>query len=131
MSYANTYREQAVTTASPAQLVLMMYDRALTGISRAMRAHQDGLEGMETVNEELQRAQDIVSELLITLDLERGGQVAQSMATLYDFCMDRLIRANVSKDMTLLEPALRVLTELRDAWETACVQVQVPAVSAS
>ena len=129
MTYADAYRNQAVTTAGPAQLVLMLYDGALAAISRAVQANTLGPDGIETVNRELQRAQDIVTELLVTLDVERGGQVAKSLASLYDFCIDRLIRANIRKDFTLLEPVSKVLGELRDAWESACCQV--PAVSAS
>lgn len=122
----DAYRRQAVATATPAQLVLMMYDAAIMGIARATAATERGVDGIETVNRELQRAQDIVTELLVTLDLERGGQVAKSMASLYDFCLDRLIRANIRKDMTLLEPASTVLKELRDAWEVACCQPAMP-----
>lgn len=118
----DAYRNQAVQTANPAQLVLMLYDRALAAVARATNAVEQGVQGIETVNQELQRAQDIVTELMVTLDFERGGQVAKSMASLYDFCLDRLIRANVRKDMTLLEPVVTVLRELRDAWDAACCQ---------
>lgn len=121
----DVYRRQAVQTASQAQLVLMMYDGALAGIARATHAHQEGVDGLETVNRELQRAQDIITELMVTLDHERGGQVAKSMASLYDFCLDRLIRANVRKEVALLEPVATVLKDLRDAWEAACCQTAV------
>lgn len=116
----NPYRQQQVATASPAQLVLMLYDGALAAVGRARSAQAEGLAGIPVVNRELQRAQDIVSELLVTLDADRGGGVAQSLARLYDFTLDRLIRANISKDLTLLEPVVEVLQNLRDAWEAAC-----------
>lgn len=126
---ANPYQQQAVATASPAQLVLMLYDGAIGAVLRATQAHGEGFEGLPVVNEELQRAQAIISELLFSLDREKGGHVAQSMASLYDFCLDRLIRANVSKDMALVKPVVEVLTGLRDAWEMACVNV--PAAAAT
>lgn len=126
---ANPYQQQAVATASPAQLVLMLYDGAIGAVLRARQAHGEGFAGVPVVNEELQRAQAIVSELLFTLDRDKGGKVAESMASLYDFCLDRLIRANVGKDMTLLDPVVEVLTGLRDAWEMACVNV--PATAAT
>lgn len=116
----NPYQEQQVNTASPAQLVLMLYDGIISSVGRARRAHGEGFTGIPEVNRELQRAQDIISELLMTLDRERGGSVATSLVRLYDFCLDRLIRANISKDMTLLDPVVEVVTNLRDAWEAAC-----------
>lgn len=119
----NPYQQQAVATANPAQLVLMLYDGAIGAVVRARQAQGEGLGGVAVVNEELQRGQAIISELLFSLDREKGGQVAQSMASLYDFCLDRLIRANVSKDMTLLDPVVEVLTGLRDAWDMACCNV--------
>lgn len=117
---ANPYQQQAVATASPAQLVLMLYDGVLAAMARAEKAHADGLAGLAIVNNELQRAQDILTELLVTLDQDKGGAVAQSLARLYDFCLDRLIRANISKDFTLLTPVVEVVQNLRDAWEAAC-----------
>jgi flagellar protein FliS len=117
---SNPYQQQAVATANPAQLVLMLYDAALAAITRACHAHADGFAGLPVVNEELQRAQAILTELLVTLDMERGGQVAKSMAALYDFCLDRLVRANVSKDLALLDPVVDVVRDLRNAWEQAC-----------
>lgn len=118
---ANPYQQQAVATASPAQLVLMLYDGILGAMARARQAHaNEGLAGLAVANRELQRAQDIVTELLVTLDREKGGSVAQSLIRLYDFCLDRLIRANVSKDLELLDPVVEVVQNLRDAWEAAC-----------
>lgn len=122
----NPYQEQSVATAGPAQLVLMLYDRALTAIVRVQAVKDPRQpESITVVNHELQRAQDILMELRATLDHERGGHVAGSLDRLYDFCMDRLIMANVSKDLSDLDPVFKILRELRDAWETACCRVAV------
>lgn len=115
----NPYQSHAVETAGPAQLVLMLYDRMLTGLLRARQA--EGPEARETVNAELQRVQAVLVELLITLDHERGGQIARNLAALYDFCRDRVIRANIHQDLALLGDVEQVLGELRDAWEQGCV----------
>lgn len=116
----NPYQQQAVATASPAQLVLMLYDGILASLGRAKQAQKEGISGIPAVNRELQRAQDIITELLVTLDRDKGGTVAQSLVRLYDFCLDRLVRANLSKDLTLLDPVHDVVRDLRDAWESAC-----------
>lgn len=115
----NPYQTSAVDTAGPAQLVLMLYDRVLTGCIRVRQAEGDG--SRETVNYELQRIQAILMELRVTLDHEQGGQIAANLASLYDYCRDRVIRANVSRDVALLDAVESAISELRDAWATACV----------
>lgn len=123
MNTTDIYRTQAVTTAGPAQLVLMLFDRALLAVRRARQAGSDDqphAASLETINHELQRAQDILGELQVTLDHDRGGQIAANLHGLYGFCLDRLITANVRKDVTELAPVENVLGQLRDAWEQAC-----------
>jgi flagellar secretion chaperone FliS len=114
----NPYQTQAVETAGPAKLVLMLYDRALLAITRSRTAAGPG--AIETVNTELLRAQDILTELLVTLDHQRGGAVASNLASLYEFCLDRLAMANVRKDMIILDEVEPVVQGLRDAWEQSC-----------
>lgn len=121
---ANPYQSQAVETAGPAQLVLMLYDRMLTGLLRARET-----DDREVVNAELQRVQAILMELRVTLDHERGGQIAANLGALYDFCRDRVLRANVRQELSLLDEVEPVIAELRDAWEQGCVMGPQPAAS--
>lgn len=119
------YRSQAVETAGPAQLVLMLYDGAIAALHRARLA-----EGAETVNRELLKAQDIVEHLQGTLDRTRGGQIAGNLYALYAFCLERLLEANLRKELAALDDVEPVLVDLRDAWATACCGA-VPAAVAS
>lgn len=115
----NHYQAQAVTTANPAQLVLMLYDGALASMVRARMA--EGQPGApEALNRELMRAHDILNELQLTLDTEQGGPVAANLASLYDFCLDRLLSANLTKDLSRLDEVESVVRQLRDTWEEAC-----------
>lgn len=124
---ANPYQTQSVSTAGPAQLVSMLYDRALVAIARSRQCSEQtgGPGALETMNHELQRAQDIVTELRVALDHEQGGQIAANLDALYDFCLDLLIRANVTKDVSGLGPVERTLRDLREAWDQACCAVPV------
>jgi flagellar secretion chaperone FliS len=129
--YATThshYRSQAVETAGPAQLVLMLYDGVLAAVTRAEQALEGGHLDLEAAHHELSRAQAILSELSATLDLERGGQIAGNLAALYEFCLHRLVEANLRKDPAGLGDVRAVVADLRDAWETACCGA-VPAMS--
>ena len=113
---AALYQDQTVAGSDPGQLVTMLYERVLVALDRCrVTARPD------VINAELQRAQDIVTELTVTLDRERGGDIAANLATLYEFCLDRLVRANLTKDLRLVEPVQQVITELRDAWGAACL----------
>jgi flagellar secretion chaperone FliS len=120
----SAYQAQATTTASPAQLVLMLYDGALTQIARADEAlGEDG--DAEAAHQALSKAQTIVTELAVTLDHERGGEVAANLASLYEYCTHLLVEANISKSPAGLGDAANVLRGLRDAWEQACCNAPV------
>jgi flagellar secretion chaperone FliS len=112
----NQYQSQAVETATPAQLVLMLYDRILVGVLRARQATE-----RDVVNAELQRIQRILTELMVTLDRERGGDIAARLESLYEFSRDRVIQANIKQELGLLDDVEHVIGELRDAWEQSCV----------
>lgn len=118
---SNEYQSRSVETANPAQLVLMLYDRILVGILRARQSEE-----RQVVNHELQRVQQILSELTITLDHERGGEIAANLHALYGFCRDRVIKANVTQDLHLLEDVDAVVRDLRNAWEEGCVNSPQP-----
>jgi flagellar secretion chaperone FliS len=113
------YRTQAASTASPAQLVLMLYDGALAQVSRAEVALTDRPDP-GAANDALTRAQAIVTHLHVTLDRERGGEVAANLAGLYTYCNERLVAANVAKSPDGLADVTSVLSGLRDAWDQAC-----------
>lgn len=111
---AQEYRKNAVLGASPAQLVVMLYDGALRFIEggrMAMRAKD-----LTRQNDALQRAQKIVVELLSTLDREKGGELADNLSSLYGFVLDQLMDANVNDNETSLDNAAKTLGELREAW---------------
>jgi flagellar secretion chaperone FliS len=115
----NAYRVQAVESASPAQLVLMLYDGVLGAIAASTRALASEPRDLATAHRELTRAQDIVLELQLSLDHEQGGEIARSLEGIYGFCIDKLTQANVKKDTYRLTDVTTFITELRDAWVVA------------
>lgn len=123
------YRQQAATTASPAQLVLMLFDGALNEVARAGYAFEAEPVDLAEVNDCLGRAQAIVSHLSATLDRERGGAVAASLSSIYRFCQEQLVDANVRKSADPLASVTDSLTGLRDSWEQACVNASPTALA--
>ncbi|MFS8581265.1 MAG: flagellar export chaperone FliS [Limnochordales bacterium] len=111
---AKQYRSTNVTTASPATLVLMMYDGALRFIRQGVEAiAQRDFEG---ANSSIGRAQDIVAELGGALDMSQG-EIAENLARLYEYMLHRLVEGNVRKDPAPLQEVAGLLQELREAWE--------------
>jgi flagellar secretion chaperone FliS len=109
----NVYRESAVLTATPEQLVVMLYDganRFLTQSSVAMRDGRAGLAG-----EKLRRAEAIIDELLATLDLS-VGEVAERLQALYLFFKEHLSAARLGQDAGKVDEVARLMRELREAW---------------
>jgi flagellar protein FliS len=121
MNVANpwkSYRQVATQTASPGQLVLMLYDGALRFLERGLAGfdHEDPAEANMAVHNNFQRALDIVRELNLALNLEQGGEVASTLRSLYDY-FDRLIwESDLRKKPDGAREVVRHLTVLRDAW---------------
>ena len=116
---AEGYRTQAVTTAGPAQLVLMLFDGALTAIEKAGRALTEPGTAADAAHVELTRAQDIVLELQMSLDHEVGGAISMSLDALYGYCLEQLVEANLAKSSAPLAPVAQIIGEIRDAWAGA------------
>lgn len=115
--YARTYRANSILTASPGQLVLMLYDGALKALALAREAFNgEDPRRIATINEQLIKAQAILTELQNGLNMEAGGEFAQTMHRLYDYHNRRLLEANLRKQVEPVIEVERLVRELRDAW---------------
>jgi len=113
-----SYRQIATQTASPGQLVLMLFEGALGALERARAAfdREDPAESITAIHNNIQRAQDIIRELNNSLNMEQGGECAATLRRLYDYFERRLWESNLKKDPSGLQEVARHLTVLRDAW---------------
>jgi flagellar protein FliS len=109
------YKENSILTASPEELILMLYNGLVKYILQAWKAMDD--KDIEKVNNDIQRAQDIVFELQSSLDKEY--EVSGSLGLIYDYMHRRLIDANIKKDGETLLEVLELAKELRDTWSQA------------
>ena len=110
------YRETQIKTANQIKLIVMLYDGAIRHLSLALEELAGGHEHYDRVNNHIVAAQDIVSELMASLDFERGGEIARGLFSIYSYANRRLLDGNVRKDRAPLEEVKRLLAELRDAW---------------
>jgi flagellar protein FliS len=129
--YARTYRANAVLTASPGQLVLMLYDGALKALAianEAFKAPDEDMRRIETINTQLLKAQAILTELQSGLNMEAGGEFARTMHRLYDYHNRRLLEANIRKQIEPVIEVERLVRDLRDAWAQMLAQQDTTSV---
>ena len=107
------YREAAVLTATPVQLVVMLYD----GVERFLRQAEIVMaEGdVPRANDRMQRAEAILDELIATLD-KTAGQIAERLEGIYVFCKRLLMEARTERDPAKLEKVRDLMRPLRDSW---------------
>jgi flagellar secretion chaperone FliS len=113
-SHSAAYRQQSILTATPGQLVVMLYDGCLRFLHQAAHAMRGG--DMAESNVRLIRAEAIIDELHATLDLEQGGVVASRLQGIYVFCNRHLLEARSAQEPEMIEKVSELLAELRDAW---------------
>ncbi len=122
----NRYLAETVATASPGQLLVMLYDRLVVDLTHAEEALRAS--DRSTASERLMHAQDIVSELRGSLDVTMW-EGAAGLAQLYGFLFSRLIRANVRADADLVAECRGLVEPLRDAWREALVATRTAAMA--
>ena len=115
-AYKTVELETTVMSASPHKLVLMLYDGAITAINRA-KANLE-IKDIAQKGSAISKAIDIIENgLKSSLDMKVGGDLATRLSMLYDYMCDTLLVANIKNDMNKLDEVLKLLNQLRAAWE--------------
>ena len=136
MSYPNAYnayQKTNVNTASPGKLVVLLYEGAIKNLSSALRLfNPDGkieAGNIEQFGIHIQKAQAIITELQVSLDMEKGGEIAKNLLSLYVFFNEQLTDAVIYHDKTKIQPVLTMLSDLADSWRkiaNSTVNADVP-----
>jgi flagellar protein FliS len=115
------YGAVKVTTASPGQILVMLYD----GLLRFLRESQAAFVAKQRARagERISRSLAILDQLLIGLDPKHAPELCERLQGLYIFCIQRLVRANLEQNPEMIGEVVRVLSPLRDAWSTAVLEV--------
>lgn len=115
MNGVEQYQNVQVMTADGVRLIIMLYDGVIRFNKSAAQCMEKGdVEGRNTF---INKSFNIISELQNSLNMEDGGEVAQNLARLYDFSINKLTLANASNDPVHLEAVSRVIGELKGGWE--------------
>ncbi|HLS34650.1 MAG TPA: flagellar export chaperone FliS [Bacillota bacterium] len=120
MNVYEAYQNNAVKTASGGDLTLMLYNGCIKFIRRAIKYVQE--ENYELKNENIQKAQAIIQELMVTLNPEID--ISEQMMSLYDYINHQLREGNIKNDEEHLQEALSYVIEFRDTWKQALLNIK-------
>ncbi|WP_052098926.1 flagellar export chaperone FliS [Paenibacillus stellifer] len=109
------YQKNKYQTASPHRLTLMLYNGAIQFAGKAREAMLAN--NISDTNLYLQKSQDIIYELLSSLNIKEGGELAANLKNLYFYMIDRLIESNIQKKSSGIDEVVSMLEELKSAWE--------------
>ena len=111
---SDAYKQQSILTAPPGRLVVMLYDGCVRFLFQAAYAMREG--NRKVSQERLRRAEAIIDELRVTLDHDKGGDIAANLDALYGFSRAHLIKGWAEQDAAKIDEVSRLMGELRDAW---------------
>jgi flagellar protein FliS len=117
---AQAYRRVESESRSPLELVVMLYDGALRFVAEARDAH--ARKDVRARGQAISKALAIIGELQNTLDMEKGGAVAEQLDNLYIYISSRLLDVTLKHDVSACDEVQKLLTPVRDAWSQASTQ---------
>ncbi|MFC4768245.1 flagellar export chaperone FliS [Effusibacillus consociatus] len=117
------YQDQSVQTATPERLLLMLFEGAMRFCKEAII----GINKMDIqlANDKIIRVQNIINELIITLDRDKGGDIAENLLAIYNYINQRLVEANIKKDPIILEEVFDHVKSLYEAFREAAQSIRV------
>lgn len=113
--YHNQYRKNEISTSSQGRLILMMYEGAIKFCTMALQSIDSG--DIAGQRKYINKTHDIINELSLALDLNKGGEVAHRLESLYQFMLKQLTLANIKSDRKAVETVIKILSPLAEAWE--------------
>lgn len=116
------YRETSVKTASGGSLIIMLYDECIKRLQFAielLRVDKIPANSIETINSHIIKAQEVITELMASLNMEAGGEIASNLMAIYSYFYQQLLQANIKKDFEPLCAIKEMMEELRSGWKQA------------
>ena len=121
-AYVNPYLKNQVETVDQKKLIVMLYEGAIGFMRRALKCMEEG--DMVQKGIYLGRAMDIISELNNSLDLEKGGEIARRLRSLYFFYNRHLLEGTLKNSKKHIEDVIAMMERLKEAWEEAIKKVE-------
>lgn len=127
MAYKNassTYKETKIKTAGQGQLIVMLYDEAVKQLTVAIelleinKTDQKNPSKIEQISKAIMKTEEIITELMVSLDFEQGGEIAKNLFALYTWFNRELLEANITQNIQRIEAVKNMLSDLRNTWSS-------------
>lgn len=119
----SAYQKTNITTASQGHLIVLLYEAAVKNLKNALSCfEEDGkihVDSIEKFSNCIQKTQAIISELQVSLDMEKGGEISKNLMSLYIFFNSELLDATFKHDKKKIENIHTMMSDLLSAWRTA------------
>ena len=115
-----SYRKTDISTSDPVKLVIMCYEGAIDSLKLAKEKVKE--KDYEKKTKAIIKAQEIIDELLCSLDLERGSTIASNLSGLYNYMLRRIVYGDVNRDMSAIDAVIGMLNELLSAWREVALK---------
>ncbi|MCL2443644.1 MAG: flagellar export chaperone FliS [Treponema sp.] len=134
MAYKNvssTYKETRIRTAGQGQLIVMLYDEAVKQMTKAVelmelnKTDKKDPSRIEYINKAIMKTEEIITELMVSLDFEQGGEISKNLFSLYTWFNRELVEANINQDINRMLTVKNMLLDLRNTW--SAIASQIPA----
>lgn len=130
----SAYREASVKTASQGKLIIMLYDECVRQLNTALtKFTEDGKiepQNIEKFGSTIIKAQEVITELMVSLNMEAGGDISKNLMNLYVFFNQELLEANVSQNQEKVLFVKEMMSQLRDTWteiiKTTTIEIHAP-----
>ena len=131
MSYKNassTYKETRIKTAGQGQLIVMLYDEAVKQLTKAVELLEKNNNDkkdpgkIESISKAVMKTEEIITELMVSLDFEQGGEISKSLFSLYTWFNRELVEANINQDLQRIRTIKDMLFDLRNTWSIVANQ---------
>jgi len=110
-----SYRKTNITTSDPVKLIIMCYEGVIDNLKLAKEKIKE--KDYEKKAKAIIKAQDIINELICSLNFEKGGEIAGNLESLYNYMLRRILQGDLNKDVKAIEEVIGIFTELLSAWQ--------------
>ena len=116
MNQTAAYKVQSISTMPRGRLVVLLYEGAINALTQAILEMEAG--HIQEKAQRISKATDIIEELRLSLNVDKGGEVASNLLKLYDFMILHLTRAHLQNDPKMIREVITMLRDLNEAWKT-------------
>jgi flagellar protein FliS len=138
MAYGNAlsaYKETRIKTASQGQLIIMLYDEAAKQLDQAIDLLMKNTSGkkdpgkIEMISKSILKTQEIITELMVSLDFDQGGEISRNLFSLYTWFNQELLEANIAQDPKRIQAVRNLMNDLRSAWTEIIAKTSAESVA--